>query len=100
MILDISHELISFIVSKFFSPELDAIKTKCYFFDGSIKTNVICRHQLENIYLNSVAECNSEEEFDSDSSGCTRENYSTNIEYLSESDDEESKSDLEDEDPK
>ena len=51
MIYDIPADYIDFIVSRFFSPELEAIKTKLYYFDGSVKTNIITREMLEDIHL-------------------------------------------------
>lgn len=51
MIYDIPADYIDFIVSRFFSPELEAIKTKFYYYDGSVKINVITREMLEDIEL-------------------------------------------------
>jgi hypothetical protein len=98
MINHIYEQFIDYIVSKFFCPDLDAIKTKCYYFDGSVYTNVISRHHLESIYLNEN-DSNTDESTDlsdSDNDDCTQVNLDNiDFNYISDSDEID-----DDEDPK
>ena len=70
---NLSPEFIDFIVSRFFCNELEAVKVKCYYFDGSVQKNVIVRDMLEEICLNCDYHSDSEEE---ESEGETEENES------------------------
>jgi hypothetical protein len=55
-------DLIDYLVSRFFCPDLEAIKVKMYFFNGDVKTNLVCRDMLEEIRLNTDYPSSSEEE--------------------------------------
>ena len=59
---NLSPEFIDFIVSRFFCNELEAVKVKCYYFDGSVQRNVITRDMLEEICLNCDYRSSSDEE--------------------------------------
>ena len=58
-------DLIDYLVSKFFCNELEAVKVKCYYFDGSVTTNIVSRDMLEEIRLNCDYPSSEEEENDS-----------------------------------
>ena len=58
-------DLIDYLVSRFFCPNLEAVKVKCYYFDGSVKTNIVSRDMLEEIRLNTDYPSSSEDEEES-----------------------------------
>ena len=68
-----SSDLIDYLVSRFFCPDLEAIKVKMYFFDNTVNTNIITREMLEEIRLNtdypSSSEDESQDESQEDESG-------------------------------
>ena len=55
-------DLIDFLVSRFFCPDLEAVKIKMFYFDGSVKTNLVSRDMLEEIRLNCDYPSSEEEE--------------------------------------